>query len=100
MEMKHTPGPWWVKAEFYIAAGDDPEDWQHVGNVTDIDDDGQDLPVEVWQANAKLIAAAPDLLAACKEFVNWYGSDSSEFNRDNAYERARAAIAKAEGEEA
>jgi hypothetical protein len=44
-------------------------------------------------ANAHLIAAAPDLLAALKEAVEWHGDEE---NDDIA--RWRAAIAAAEGD--
>ncbi len=37
--------------------------------------------------------------AALREFVRWYAVDSSEFNRDNAYESARAVLAKIDAAE-
>lgn len=45
-------------------------------------------------ANARLIAAAPDLLELLKEFVSGFGDYESE-----QMSRARAAIARAEGME-
>jgi hypothetical protein len=51
-----------------------------------------------WRANARLIAAAPDLLAALRAMV---ALDECEAHFEEAYERilpeARAAIAKATG---
>ena len=49
-------------------------------------------------ANARLIAAAPDLLAALKAMLNRYG-DKSKHPFCDASIAARAAIAKAEDEE-
>jgi hypothetical protein len=49
-------------------------------------------------ANARLIAAAPDLLAACKAIVNARDVDLiGEAPWDTLFQQARAAIAKAEG---
>lgn len=50
------------------------------------------------EANARLIAAAPDLLAALKAMLNRYG-DKTEHPFCDASISARAAIAKAEGNE-
>jgi hypothetical protein len=50
-------------------------------------------------ANARLIAAAPDLLAACKELIRIVDSDSVEpveLARCR-FDDVRAALAKAEG---
>lgn len=67
METKHTPGPWKVGEKFYgvtnqtwICFTDDVFDYKlaTVYNGTKITNDQV-------EANAKLIAAAPDLLEAC-----------------------------------
>lgn len=96
MEFKHTPGPW-VQADF---AGPTPhgtaiqsthDNWL-VASCTGYY--GRD----VAQANARLIAAAPDLLEALElclhavELAGWEGDLSAI--------KARAAIAKATGESA
>lgn len=56
-------------------------------------------PLE-WRANARLIAAAPDLLAALQALVEEYEPNLKAFAlnapRKAKWERARAAIAKAE----
>jgi hypothetical protein len=54
------------------------------------------------RANAKLIAAAPDLLAACKAFEGYYcgAPDSPTRGMAHAYEIVRVAIARAEGKNA
>jgi len=95
---KHTPGPW--KPTRY---------WQdhNVGNFWTCDIESlaggvshicrvqaghnTNEAYELCRANANLIAAAPDLLEACKNFL--YGRKD---NRECEAEM-RAAIAKAEG---
>lgn len=82
---KHTPGPWTADGtRVYI--GDNPKD---VGSV----------------ANARLIAAAPDLLEALKGVVATncaqralaYPDTFADLSFAIAVDAARAAIAKAEG---
>lgn len=48
-------------------------------------------------ANARLIAAAPELLAALETLVSWADNDP-ERNGYDFVQQARAAIAKAKGE--
>lgn len=108
--MSHTPGPWIAQlghtAEeagtltpvwFVSTVDDSPETWEGVAECA------FDRP----EANARLIAAAPDLLEAAQfaldfhaigteAFVKRYGAGAT--TRDLA-NRLRAAIAKAEGRE-
>lgn len=51
-------------------------------------------PDEDW-ANARLIAAAPDLLEACKEFVRKV--ECGEARSTKSYNQMKAAISKATG---
>ena len=94
--MTHTPGPWkQIEYDDWLYIGGDDMDYveydptnepynyhvinavcviDHVGNITERED-----------ANARLIAAAPDLLAACNKAAN-------EFERltgDNGFEPER-----------
>lgn len=48
-------------------------------------------------ANARLIAAAPELLAATKRMINWLEGLSDEIDIIDMALQARAAIVKAEG---
>ena len=93
---KFTPGPWYAE-KFCIWSGD----CFVAGTAT-----GQGDPEQ--QANARLIASAPDLLAAlagCADALREAGKDFAQANklaaRPNLYELhercARAAIAKARG---
>lgn len=112
-----TPGPWrlWLSEDdrgAFMLHGDSPEPHgadmviaqRHIG--TPNGDEGV--------ANARLIAAAPDLLAACKgaveEFGEWEGPEEDELDERpdyvaasqarnravRAYEALRAAIQNAE----
>lgn len=88
----HTPGPWLVTG----------------GNATPCVNDltGRDV---AWpsrgrgypaMANARLIAAAPELLDALRDVVSYYVvriGGKVDTRRAAALDRARAAIAKAEG---
>jgi hypothetical protein len=77
--MAHTPGPWTLIRGFVTAADGL---LLHSGN----------RPHDEVVANAKLIAAAPDLLAACEEFIHQH-----EGNRvpEQMYLIMKAAVYKA-----
>jgi len=79
-EPKHTPGPWTIRADGQYIVGDTQP-------VCDIRPTNPSK-----QANAKLIAAAPDLLAACKAVLANL-TKGSELDA----ERLRLVIEKAEG---
>jgi hypothetical protein len=76
MKTKHTPGPWVVHCSQRF-------DGEHIFFIRSIDDNIAEIPYwsEPYQnqmeANAKLIAAAPDLLKACKEVVQWHREHDS-----------------------
>lgn len=101
--MSHTPGPWRVGGVTQdhdckmcpIFAGSD--------RIAQVLGGANTYEVEDWNeedmANARLIAAAPDLLMACKVALKRIGVDGctvGRFERD-ALDRIEAAIAKAEG---
>ena len=85
---KHTPGPWTTNNGFTILSAKGKTASSDVPNKTITDDEAI--------ANAALIAAAPDLLAALE-----FCSDALNTEAGGLYkahiEQARAAIAKAEG---
>ncbi|WP_416425643.1 hypothetical protein RAM80_07770 [Pseudomonas sp. App30] len=96
-EIKHTPGPWLIDPvdNEYIVPASEP-DSIGIAIVSTID------PMQEkrrWWfgpeslANAKLIAAAPDLLEALQDLVTELGDDWNMLH--NYLDRARAAIAKA-----
>jgi hypothetical protein len=102
--MAHTPGPWeygvnpageYSNGVVVRPAGEFPHGlW--------IADCGSEYDAERHD-NARLIAAAPDLLEACREIVRWHGirSDSDELLHRDAQQpeiaAAMDAIAKATG---
>jgi hypothetical protein len=90
MSTQHTPGPWYALAEGITGA--------EIGYRAIIDDDGVTVcnPSPMGAANARLIAAAPDLLAALQAIVtgNVYGNPT-QWNL--CIDRGIAAIAKATG---
>lgn len=114
-EVTHTPGPWKVWREwpdrdpdiprrFHIHTGDasnpaDPE-YRRIATTTD-------MPEHVAEANARLIAAAPEQNEALKavtrelkHYLAWRNGEAMEPQREkaeNALRLARTAIAKAEG---
>ena len=79
----HTPGPWSFKDGFVLAVGpvNDPEG-DAVAHIVD-------HPLEAID-NARLIAAAPDLLEALKVMWAMYREDDNE-----ATDQARAALDQA-----
>ena len=94
---KHTPGPWFaqesIRDGWYICA----RDVEHI--VVDSHDVGGFYGVIIKDADARLIAAAPELLEALECYVekvadlNRYGVIIETSLR----EKAEAAIAKAKG---
>lgn len=88
---KHTPGPWNYSPAVAAIFGP-PGNAPQICNIPAFSG-------EEGHANARLIAAAPELLAALKLFVAQYqgdGHDDRELRPEMA--AARAAIAKATGQ--
>lgn len=85
MSSKHTPGPW--------AAQKGRTTW-HVGTesrgVASIYNYGEE------EANARLIAAAPELLSALCAMLTHMGMDEDEWNKPT-FDQARAALKAAGG---
>lgn len=96
---KHSPGPWTVRrgTNIYGKRTD-------VGYVTCIANAGSFSSNEVDtdaenQANAVLIAAAPDLLKACKDVLEWIDPPTATPDEHRlATERLRAVIRQASPE--
>ena len=106
MSTKHTPGPWATNTagsakrgepfkitEIYVYAPGTQDDTAICADVID------PITQEPSEANARLIAAAPDLLQELRNIAN---ADTAEWDDRSEFEawaksRARAAIAKATG---
>lgn len=93
-EAKHTPGKWTQgysnngKECVWLDGKTEPPLGQGMG------------PDSTWidcgtEANARLIAAAPELLDALKSIVNEFDKQIGTHHVDEYYPKARAAIAKA-----
>lgn len=92
---QHTPGPW----SHGELSGDilDPRG-RSICEILDANGEPHGgVPIKQAEANARLIAAAPELLNALKEMLRSMVGRHDE--SVPAVERARAAIAKATGED-
>lgn len=91
MKTKHTPGPW----RYWTQRRPESEDTCTFRNL-----DGAEIlravTVTLTESDARLIAAAPELLAALEELVNAYIGDVTATRAPEVI-AARAAIAKATG---
>lgn len=92
---KHTPGPWFVREPDNGIYDTDDE----IANVVARGPYGLNtLAEDVELADARLIAAAPDLLETLRDIVAVYAHVINRGPRESALlTRARAAIAKATG---
>lgn len=88
--MSHTPGPWYNVDDSFIHARFPHQNGEHVATV--------------WAhgtaetaANARLIAAAPDLLEALEYVVEQFAYAPLGIGGIKVVEKARLAIAKSEG---
>jgi hypothetical protein len=97
---QHTPGPW---QPFEILDGIAIKDNRNVTiAICDYATDADAIEVSEWEteANAHLIAAAPELFAALEDFFNIMHDYQSSVRKGyvkHAMDMARAAIAKAKG---
>lgn len=103
---KHTPGPWELQKplfgeqHIYVHSensinGKVLSGRQHICVVPYEGKRGSAAYHEMFNANARLIAAAPVLLEALKQAVAWIEGERTPID---ALANARAAIAKAEGQ--
>lgn len=96
MSAAHTPGPWKVVMQYGVwHVREDPLNWdgrgyQHVASLP-TEKKGSHYG-EMFSANARLIAAAPELLEAL-QFIREHGEEFSGL----AAKKAIAAINKATG---
>lgn len=93
---EHTPGPWY-------ASRDEGSQYHFVSTSTVVVADtraciaatGEELAESVSESNARLIAAAPDMLAALEDIANDLGDLMRHCNKEGNAEQARLAWAQA-----
>ena len=83
-EVKHTPRPWKIEGRSILGRC-------FTGTYCNICDKVRGGSPEQAEANARLIAAAPELLEALREVV------ALSDRKHDAWDKAKAAIAKTEG---
>ena len=73
--MKHTPGPWTIERlkndQWRIQSHDRIICWESLRGTP------ESKIIDEIEANARLIAATPDLLAACQYVVDWHREHDS-----------------------
>ena len=92
MKTLHTPGPWFIgrrtndnETPYHSITASEGGGWAN--------DSYMSVSGCIDEHDARLIAAAPELLEACLAMIEWD-------DRELAFQKARAAIAKATGEQA
>jgi hypothetical protein len=93
MSTQHTPGPWHISGS--TVKGPHPKDPQNRLRIVAQTVFDKGTWIDETRANARLIAAAPDLLEALQYMANVCPSIDS--TGDDAHTKARATIAKATG---
>lgn len=101
MTITHTPGPWAYDAESQEVFSDDARHgagW--IAFIKGNDGEGRPLTEPERLANARLIAAAPDLLDALRGVMNWWAETSTPNGVDDEmppklFDAAWLAIARA-----
>ena len=73
MTTKHTPGPWRKQSNYVMAMVEGRE-------TAIVAIDPTDIPDSQVEANARLIAAAPDLLAATAGLAEWLRDLSEHYS--------------------
>ena len=98
--MPHTPGPWTARKEggtWYVEVGHD----QDYFDICELFGGGDKM-----EANARLIAAAPELLEALKKAIQGYSNlveldllsgEQKTYTAEELIPELRQALAKAEG---
>lgn len=106
--VKHIPGPWRVFNHSWSATSILADGFDHAICLLDINhatEESQEADEALMAANARLIAAVPELLASAQAVIAWWNEWAARQPQDDTIEAAewsefhtlRAAIAKATG---
>lgn len=93
-KIKYTPGPWMVQHDKIEGARPVCQLYHPCGDIVDWPTDTPDDGDREAEANAQLIAAAPELLAALEFCADALNTEAGGLYKAHI-EQARAAIAKA-----
>lgn len=99
----HTPGPWRTDSIGTDRVWILDSDGNYLAEIVAKDESGFAVPTDQQEANARLMAKAPRLLASCKsQLQNWKDLHSGEWDGSEegilcAIENLEAVIAEAEG---
>ena len=97
-ETRYTPGPWVISKHCSTLV----ESSKGCRSICSAGGYSSNVTIELGtnEANANLIAAAPDLLEALERTLSWLTSypGGGTLEPDGVYEQARKAIANAKGE--
>ena len=98
MSAKHTPGPWSISPP--MGTGIEPWFWVSASRTLHLQvsacDDGYVLGEN--EANARLIAAAPELLEDGQKLLNCLDGNATLSELNEAADKLKQTIAKARGE--
>jgi hypothetical protein len=104
-QVKHTPGPWKVVGTMWIESAEGRLVSRAV-HLAQSNLEKEDAEIALNIANARLIASAPDLLAACKDLSSIIAHIREGERNGGVFgelsisdDKARDAIRKAEGQE-
>lgn len=94
---RHTPGPWTITHQDMVRSRD-----RFIADCQAAPMSARPCPATPEDmANARLIAAAPDLLEALKRLRDWWATEPEDRDGDempaDVFDGMHAAIAKAEG---
>lgn len=91
MKAKHTPGPWTIN-DSMAKDGRKSCLWYYIyaegKTVAEVKGRHCKIKNSTALSNAKLIAAAPELLEALSEFIDYYESDFFNFTANDGYVKA------------
>jgi hypothetical protein len=94
-KLMHTPGPWRFDCgNLQVERAEDRQPICDISTQWDLNSRNENIPFHVSEANAHLIAAAPELLDALKRAIHQLVIQDDE---GSAFMQAHRAIAKAEG---
>lgn len=97
-KQQHTPGNWVIRGrEIGVRDTSDTQSYGMMLTICQVDE--WDFK-EHWQANASLIAAAPELLEALEEMIAWANCAPGTYPGGYPGTKAAQAIARAKGEQA